>query len=125
MRAHTQSRSARQALALQAKAQGLRTTATVSERRLWSQLSARKLGTVFRRQAVLCGRYVVDFVAPAERVVVEIDGSYHQLTRRADARRDAALERAGYRVVRLEVEVVMQRMPKALARIRAALVESE
>jgi hypothetical protein len=32
MRAHTQSRSARQALVLEAKAKGLRTTATVSTR---------------------------------------------------------------------------------------------
>ena len=74
---------------------------------------------------MLCGRYVVDFVAPAERVVVEVDGSYHQLTRRADARRDAALARAGYRVVRLEVELVMQRLPEALARIAAALAVRE
>jgi very-short-patch-repair endonuclease len=38
-----------------------------------------------------------------------------------DARRDRKLARAGYRVVRLEAQVVMQRLPEALARIRAAL----
>jgi very-short-patch-repair endonuclease len=56
MRAHVPSRSAHQAVVLEAKAKGLRSTATVSERRLWSQLSGKKLGVAFRRQAVLCGR---------------------------------------------------------------------
>jgi very-short-patch-repair endonuclease len=124
MRAPIRPRSARQALALQA-AHGQRSTATVSERRLWAELSGKKLGTAFRRQAVLCGKYVVDFYAPAERVVVEVDGSCHQLTRRADERRDAALARAGYRVLRLEVELVMHRLPEALARIKAALARRE
>lgn len=80
----------------------------VSERRLWAELRGKKLGTAFRKQAVLCGRYVVDFFAPEKRLVVEIDGSFHQLTRRADGRRDAALQRAGYRVLRLEVALVMR-----------------
>jgi len=68
---------------------------------------------------------VVDFLAPAERVIVEVDGSFHELTRSADARRDAALARAGYRVVRLEAELVMHRLPEALARVEAALAQQE
>ena len=43
-------------------------------------------------------------------------------TPRLDARRDAALERAGYRVVRLEASLVIGDIESALERIRAALV---
>jgi len=39
----------------------------------------------------------------------------------ADARRDETLRRAGYRVLRLEAELVMQQLPLALERIAAAL----
>jgi len=38
------------------------------------------------------------------------------------ARRDAALERAGYRVVRVEASLVVSDIELALDRIRAALV---
>ena len=38
-----------------------------------------------------------------------------------DARRDRALERAGYRVLRLDAEFVVKRLPQAVGRVRAAL----
>jgi very-short-patch-repair endonuclease len=53
--------------------------------------------------------------------VVEVDGGYHQRRQRADARRDEALRRAGYRVLRLDEQLVMQQLPVALERIRVAL----
>jgi very-short-patch-repair endonuclease len=74
----------------------------------------------FRRQVVI-GRTIVDFVAPRARLVIEVDGAHHRLRRAADARRDAKLARLGYRVLRLEAELVMRRLPVALARLREAL----
>jgi very-short-patch-repair endonuclease len=47
---------------------------TESERRLWEALRGRKLGVQFRRQVVIGGRYIVDFAAPAVRLIVEVDG---------------------------------------------------
>jgi very-short-patch-repair endonuclease len=38
----------------------------------------------FRRQVII-GRYVVDLVAPATRLVVEIDGSFHATRVRDEA----------------------------------------
>jgi very-short-patch-repair endonuclease len=58
--------------------------------------------------------------APAQRLVIEVDGAYHGERARADARRDAALERAGYRVVRLEASLIASDISGALAVIRAA-----
>ena len=67
----------------------------------------------------------VDFLWPAERLVVEIDGfAFHSSSRtfERDRRRDAALTAAGYRVVRVtwrqiedEGEAVLARLAMALA----------
>jgi very-short-patch-repair endonuclease len=74
----------------------------------------------FRRQVVI-GSYIVDFFAPARRLVVEVDGGHHERRQRQDARRDHALGRLGYRVLRLPATLVMQELRQALARIEAAL----
>jgi len=94
---------------------------TVSEQKLWSALRARQLGVQFRRQVPLAGRFVVDFFAPARGLIVEVDGSSHEHRRRADARRDRVLGRLGYRVLRLDAELVMVALPEAVACVKRAL----
>jgi very-short-patch-repair endonuclease len=100
---------------------GLRFSPTVSERKLWNALSAgRVLGVVFRRQVPLRGAsFIGDFVAPALKLVVEVAGSIHEHTRRADARREQKLQRLGYHMLRIDAELVMRDLPRAVARIRA------
>ena len=51
-------------------ARAMRAEPTQSERLLWAELSARKLGVAFRRQAVVQG-YIMDFLAPARKLIVE------------------------------------------------------
>jgi Protein of unknown function (DUF559) len=68
-------------------------------------------------------RFIVDFLAPAARLVVEIDGGYHAQRVRADAPRDEKLRRAGYRVLRIEAEFVIKNLPVAVERIRRAFGE--
>jgi hypothetical protein len=63
----------------------MRFALTASEQLLWSRISARQLGVVFRRQVPLCGRFIADFCAPAVRLVVEVDGVYHAERLRRDA----------------------------------------
>jgi very-short-patch-repair endonuclease len=104
------------------RARALKEYPTLSEAKLWQELRGKKLGVAFRRQFSV-GRYIADFAAPSARLVVEVDGGYHAQRARADARRDRALERAGWRVVRLEAEVVVRRVSEAVARVRAALAE--
>jgi very-short-patch-repair endonuclease len=91
---------------------------TASEARLWSALSGRKLGVQFRREVPLAGRYIVDFCAPTVRLVVEVDGNCHVRRRAADARRDAALRALGWRIVRIEAELVMRDLGAAVAAVR-------
>jgi very-short-patch-repair endonuclease len=94
---------------------------TPSEARLWSALRARQLGVQFRREVPLAGRYIVDFCAPSVRLVIEVDGGYHELRRRADARRDAVLCGLGYRVLRVEAGLVMRDLAAVVALVREAL----
>jgi very-short-patch-repair endonuclease len=94
---------------------------TPSELRLWSALKARQLGVQFRREVPLAGRYIVDFCAPSVRLVVEVDGGYHEQRPRADARRDAELRRLGYRVLRIDAALVMRDLQAVVARVRSVL----
>jgi very-short-patch-repair endonuclease len=98
----------------------MRHAPTRSEERLWGLLRAGALGVVFRRQYRI-GRYIADFVATSARLVVEVDGGSHSGRERLDARRDRALERAGYRVLRLPAEVVLGNPSVAVERVRGAL----
>ena len=121
MRSRKEDNLVRRQLWLEQCAWANRRTMTPSELRLWLALSARKLGVQFRREVPLLGQYIVDFCAPSARLVVEVDGACHADRRAADARRDAALGRAGYRVLRIEAQLVMQSLSEAVALVRAAL----
>jgi very-short-patch-repair endonuclease len=111
----------RRALVLAARARVLRHQPTDSEVRLFEALRAGQLGVRFRRQVPVLGRFIADLLAPEVRLVVEVDGGYHGQRRRADERRDRALARAGYRVLRLEAELIMSDLPAAAARVRATI----
>ena len=99
----------------------MRTVPTSTEELLWEQLRGSRLGVGFRRQVPLGGRYIGDFVAASAKLVVEVDGGYHDERTRADARRDRVLAQLGYRVVHLEAALVQHDLAAAVARIRVAL----
>jgi len=51
----------------------MRAAPTTTESLLWAELSGSKLGVGFRRQVPL-GRYIADFLAPSDKLIVEVDG---------------------------------------------------
>ena len=55
-------------------------------------LSGSKTGFAFRRQLVF-GEHIVDFACTKVRLVVEVDGAYHEERARHDAARGRALGR--------------------------------
>ena len=84
-----------------AHARELRENLTLPERMLWNALRSRSIdGLKFRRQHVI-GRFVVDFVCVAARLVVEVDGESHDVAWKRDRGRDAWLRAQGWRVVRV------------------------
>jgi very-short-patch-repair endonuclease len=110
----------RQAL-LANRAAAMRVDASPPEQLLWAAIVNKKLGVSFRRQVLLGPGYICDFVCASCKLIVEVDGAQHVRRAAADARRDRKLERAGYRILRLEAQLVLSALPVALERIRAAL----
>lgn len=104
------------------RAHFMRHNPTETERALWCKLRGKQQGIAFRRQ-VPVERYIADFLAPAAKLIVEVDGAGHSLRRTADARRDRVLQRLGYRVLRIDAELVRCNLAEAVALIVTALRE--
>ena len=106
------------------RARELRREETPFERKVWGWLRCRGLLKLkFRRQQPFAG-FILDFYCPAERLAIELDGPVHRGSERGqwDAERDAALSRAGIRVVRIRNEEVSKRAIESL--VRRALLPS-
>lgn len=104
------------------KRQELRNNATVPERMLWSKLKNKQLGVKFRRQYGI-GNYIADFCCPDKKLVIEVDGSVHQMTEQIfyDKEREKSIEELGFKILRFnntEVEIdrgeVVEKIKKAL-----------
>ena len=117
------SRGGRQTADLKVQARRLRAGATPAETRFWSELRGERLGGFrFRRQHQI-GPYIADFVCVSARLVVELLGSVHDSPEavRKDAKRTAFLNEAGYKVLELANELVLNNIPEARSLVLAAL----
>lgn len=97
--------SPHQAQLLEERAHRMRCSPTRSEEWLWRRLSGSKTGFAFRRQLVI-GPYIADFACTKVRLVVEVDGPYHEDRARPDARRDRKLADLGWTVLRIPDHLV-------------------
>jgi very-short-patch-repair endonuclease len=61
----------------------------------------------FRRQHAI-GPYIVDFCAPHQKLIIELDGSQHLEQQEYDAERTAYLKTRGYRILRFWNDEVMK-----------------
>ena len=94
---------------LRRRARHLRNEATDAERRLWQALRQRRIeGFRFRRQVPLAG-FIVDFLCPQARLVIEVDGDQHASAIEYDEKRTTRLANAGYRVLRYANQDVLLR----------------
>ncbi|MBO4906153.1 MAG: endonuclease domain-containing protein [Bacteroidaceae bacterium] len=82
-----------------------RNNPTEAESLLWDYLSADGLGVTFKRQHVI-GDYIADFVCLTSKLIIELDGRYHQLEQQQirDAQRTEWLESRGFKVIRFTNE---------------------
>ena len=96
-----------------ARARRLRRDAPHPERRLWRLLRDRRLaGLKFRRQRPV-GPFFADFCCLSAGLIVEVDGASHDGRGHDDRRREAYLEGAGFRVLRVGNDDVL-RDPEAV-----------
>ena len=107
----------RNAVGATSRARALRQASTDAERRLWTALRGSKLGVKFRRQVAI-GRYIADFVCPARRLIVEVDGGQHNIE--VDSARTSFLEGQGYSVLRFWNNEVLSNIDGVCHTIAAA-----
>ena len=98
----------------------MRASPSWPEQVLFGAIRGGRVGACVKRQVVI-GSYIADFAVPSRKLVIEVDGPHHALQRSADARRDRALRRLGWRVLRLDAELVVKQMPEAVRRVHEAL----
>jgi very-short-patch-repair endonuclease len=100
------------------QARELRREETGAERHLWHQLRAHRLaGHSFKRQQPI-GRFIVDFICPRSRLIIEVDGDHHQRQLDADRERTEFLEALGYTVLRFSNREVLEQTAAVLRRVR-------
>jgi adenine-specific DNA-methyltransferase len=73
-------------------------------------------GVGFRRQHPI-GIYIVDFCAPREKIIIELDGDQHGKQKEYDELRTAFLREKGYRVLRFWNGEVMRNINGVLETI--------
>jgi len=106
------------------RARELRRDGSRAEQICWDLLRDRRIEDAkFRRQHPI-GPYFADFACVSRKIVIEIDGGHHAHQVAADARRTAAMEREGWRVLRFWANEVVQNREGIWAAIDLALRES-
>ncbi len=102
------------------KAKQLRKNMTPAETVLWMHLKAGLEGYKFRRQHPI-GIYIADFYCHRAKLIIELDGSIHQLAevQQNDNKREADLLEWGYQVIRFSNEEVFNKINFVLNRILA------
>ena len=106
------------------RARSLRKSSTKAENLLWYHFRNRRVGGFkFRRQFVI-GHYIVDFVCPHAKLVVELDGGQHATRKRYDHRRTEYLKKKGYRVIRFWNNDVLLKTGSVLDEILVRLADS-
>ncbi len=101
----------------------LRQNQTPEEKMLWSKLRGHRFqGFKFKRQQPI-GPYIADFICIQHRLIIEADGSHHDID--TDAPRDAFLRENNYRVLRISNFDIKTNMAYVMDNIWIALHDPE
>jgi very-short-patch-repair endonuclease len=92
---------------------------TPAETVLWKFLRNDQLGVHFRRQHII-GEFIADFAYLPKRLIIEVDGGYHQLPTQqiSDSKRTAWLEKKGFKVVRFTNEEILFNTDNTIKKIK-------
>ena len=81
------------------------------------QAALMKVGIGFTAGAFVGGRYFADALLNQAPVILEADGNWHKVHKERDAKRDAALVAAGYRVFRFTGEQLNRGADECVGRV--------
>lgn len=106
------------------KARYLRREETKVEKILWQELRNSNIGIKFRRQYPI-DMYILDFYAPKIKLLIELDGSTHNLkeTKEYDVERTAYLESKYIYELRFWNSEIENNLNSVLSKIRAKINE--
>ncbi len=107
----------------------LRKNATPAEEIFWQKVRNKRFeGKKFRRQYPvfhdITGTetfFIADYYCPEEKLIVELDGRYHQYKLEEDENRTEILNQLGLRVIRFKNEEVINDIEKVLEEIKRYL----
>ena len=93
----------------------MRNNPTEAEERMWQYLKGSQLGKPFRRQHIIADN-IVDFVCLPCKLIIEIDGGYHNDIRQQyhDNLRTEELQHYGFRIIRFTNEDVLYKLDTIL-----------
>ncbi|WPZ09805.1 endonuclease domain-containing protein [Roseivirga spongicola] len=94
---------------LKHNARKLRNESTPGEAILWKYVLRAKgfYGLQFNRQFII-ENYIVDFVCRELKLIIELDGKYHDHIVEEDEIRDYRLKELGYQVIRIPEKLVIE-----------------
>lgn len=101
----------------------MRNKPTEAEKVLWNVLSNKGIDNKkFRRQHII-GDYITDFICLNLNLIIEVDGSIHQLpeNQSSDAERTKWLLSEGYRIIRFTNDQVLFDLENVIKKIKANL----
>ena len=98
---------------------------TKAEEVLWQAIRNSKLGYKFRRQHAI-HIYIADFVCLDKKLIVEVDGGYHQDENQQyiDAQRTHDLNALGFTVIRFTNDEVLSELENVVEKIKLNLAEN-
>ena len=101
------------------RAKNLRKRMTWSEKVIWQYLRKNRIHKIYFRRQHPIARFIVDFYCHELRLVIEIDGSIHDLAeqKEKDINRTADLESFGLTVIRFRNEEIKKNERAVLGRI--------
>ena len=98
-------------------AKQLRKNTTEAEKLLWYYIKNKQVKNYkFRRQAAI-GNYIVDFLCPKRKLIIELDGGQHNDNIKYDENRTKYLNTLGYKVLRFWDNDVFKNMNDILETI--------
>lgn len=105
-----------------ANAKLLRAKPTEAENILWERLSKKQLNCRFKRQHPI-SNFIVDFYSHQFRLVIEVDGEYHDNAEqaRADAARTAELNSIGLTVIRFTNAQIIYNIEESIEKIKQTI----
>ena len=103
-------------------AKQMRKDYTEAEGALWQALRGNQLDVKFRRQHPI-DAYIVDFVSLQNRLVVEVDGGYHnnEEQKQYDENRTQILNEIGFTIIRFTNDEVINNLPFVISTIQSQL----